>query len=116
MEKLPAGATTISGQSGQSLKLTPDLGLMQGFLPAATETSRPSQASSRGGGGGGGTWIATCARFSASIRFAASPPKNGFDAPYCLRYASKSAMSFESLISPQASGASLVDGAPSPAR
>ena len=51
--KLPAGAITISGQSGQSLKLCPDPGTMHGFGPIATETERPSPQLSATGGTGG---------------------------------------------------------------
>src|SRR5262249_13450798 len=60
MEKLPAGATIISGQVGQSLKLS--LGLRQRFSPP-TCASMPSHRVGVGPGGGGcagGVAIATC--------------------------------------------------------
>jgi hypothetical protein len=45
-KKPPAGTTTISGHSGQSLKLSPEPGLMQTpELDAATGTRSPSHGS-----------------------------------------------------------------------
>jgi hypothetical protein len=47
--KLPAGTTTISGHSGQSLKLSPEPGLMQSpEFDGATGTRRPSHGSPLG--------------------------------------------------------------------
>ena len=74
MEKLPAGATTISGQSAQSLKLLPEPGLMQGrVFECATATSNPSHAGSAGIAGAsaglGGATTATCVSFGARVGF-----------------------------------------------